>query len=233
MMSRTAYPPIQPLRDAGESSVPLSVSASGLVRPEPWLPAHHDGLVVLHGHQAVLRLGLRASVDLALAGESVTYVDGAHSFDPFVIGRLARIASVPPRQLLAAIRVSRAATCHQMVQLVTERLGESLREARGRAIILSGPLEPLYDESVPAAEAVRLAQVLFASLRLLSSQGCRILCLCPPPSLQRRTHLLEALRRKADRVIEAVEGPEGLVLRERRASLLSSWSLPHEAWTGL
>ncbi len=237
MMSRTSFPHSQPMRLQAmgktiESPGPMPLPLQALGHQGPWRLTQHDGLVLFHGHPAVLRLGLCAAVDLGLAGEQVLYLDGANSFDPFALGRLARDAGAPPRTILSSIRVSRAFTCHQMVQLVTERLGPALGAARGSAVILSGPLEPFYDEAVSAAEAVRLAQVLFASLRLLAGQGCRILCLCPPPSLQRRTHLLEALRRRADRVIEAVEGGEGLLLRERRAGVLSSWHIPHEAWPG-
>lgn len=238
MMSRTSFPQILPLRlpsvhATTEFSVPSPVPVDRLVHQGPWRLTQSDGLVVLHGHPAVLQLGLCAAVDRSLAGEPLFYLDGANAFDPFLIGRLARAAGSLPRMILPSIQVSRAFTCHQMVQLVTERLGPALRAARSSAVILSGPLETFYDETVPAAEAVRLAQVLFASLRLLAGQGCRVLCLCPPPALPRRGHLLEALRRKADRVIEAVEGQEGLLLREWRAGVLSTWHIPREAWLGV
>ncbi|MDE3018611.1 MAG: hypothetical protein KGI53_06300 [Nitrospirota bacterium] len=231
MTSRTSFPQIQSLRlpsmrETVESSVPSPIPVHRLVNEGPWRLTQSDGLVLLHGHPAVLQLGLCAAVDRSLTGEPLFYLDGANSFDPFLIGSLTRAAWPLPHAILPSIHLSRAFTCRQMVQLVTERLGPALRDARASAIILSGPLEPFYDETVPAAKAVRLAQVLFASLRLLVGQGCRILCLCPPPSLPRRGHLLEALRRRADRVIDAVESHEGLLLRERRAGVLSSWRIP-------
>ena len=180
MMSRTSFPYSQPMRPSSmghaiESPDPRPIPLRALVRQGPWRLTQSDGLVVLHGHPTVLRLGLCAAVDRGLAGEPVLYVDGANSFNPFAIGWLARDAGSLPRTILSSIRVSRASTCHQMVQLVTERLGPALRAARGSSVILSGPLEPFYDETVPAAEAVRLAQVLFASLRLLTGQGGRVL----------------------------------------------------------
>jgi hypothetical protein len=192
----------------------------------------NDGLVLLHGHPAVLQVGLLAAMDRERAGEPLFYLEGGTVFDPLQADRLGRDAGPLPRVIPSSIRVSRAVTCQQMVQLVRERLGPALRASRSGAVILSGPLEPFYEETVPAAEAVRLAQVLFASLRLLAGQGCPVLCLCPTPSLPRRGHLLEALRRKADRVIEAVEGHEGLLLRERHAGVLSSWCIPHAALAG-
>jgi len=232
MMSRTSFPQTQPMRTSlpgREVELAGSTSASlpPLLRRAPWQLNQTDGLVVLHGHPTVLRLGLWATADRSLAGESVWYVDGANVVDSFAIDQLSRAAALRPRTIPSSIHVSRALTCYQMVQLVTERVGPALRTFRNRAIVLSGPLEPFYDEAVSAAEAVRLAQVLFTSLRLLAGQGCPILCLCPPPLLQRRTHLLEALQQKADRVIEAMEDGEGLLLRERRAGILSSWRVPH------
>lgn len=237
MTSRTSFPhtpPVQvpPRGKATESAGPRPASWHRPFRQGLWRLIQHDGLVLLHGHPAVLQLGLCAAVDRGLAGEPLFYLEGAAAFDPFPIGRLACDAGALPHAILSSIQVSRAGTCHQMVQLVRERLGPALRASRGGAIILSGPLEPFYDETVPAAEAVRLAQVLFASLRLLAGQGCLVLCLCPPPALPRRGHLLETLRRKADRVIEAVEGHEGLLLRERHAGVLSSWCIPHDALVG-
>lgn len=237
MTSRTSflYSPLMqgpPRGKATESAGPRPASWHRPFRQGLWRLIQNDGLVLLHGHPAVLQLGLLAVMDRGRAGEPLFYLEGGTIFDPLPIDRPGREASSLPHAIPSSIRMSRAVTCHRMVQLVMERLGPALRASRGGTVILSGPLEPFYEETVPAAEAVRLAQVLFASLRLLAGQGCLVLCLCPPPSLPRRGHLLEALRRKADRVIEAVEGPEGLLLRERHAGVLSSWCIPHEALAG-
>jgi hypothetical protein len=118
------------------------------------------GLVLLSGPPAVYRLGLCAAVDRALAGEPVLYLAGANVFDPFLVGRLARASRVAPAHVLQQIRVSRAFTCHQMVRLVTDCLPSALRTYDARFVILAGPLDTLYDQSVPEPEAVRLFRAM-------------------------------------------------------------------------
>ena len=110
------------------------------------------GLVLLSGPPSVYRLGLCAAVDRALAGEPVLYLAGANVFDPFLVGRLARASRVAPAHVLQQIHVSRAFTCHQMVRLVTDCLPSALRTYDARFVILAGPLDTLYDQSVPEPE---------------------------------------------------------------------------------
>ena len=62
------------------------------------VPFHpNDRLLLLYGHALVFQLGLYAATERALAGEPVLYLDGANTFDPFVIGRLARAHRHTPR----------------------------------------------------------------------------------------------------------------------------------------
>ncbi len=204
-----------------------------IVRHGPLHLQQADGLVLLHGHDAVLRLGLYAAADRALAGESVLYLDGANVFDPFVISRLARVSHVLPRTLLTSIHLSRAFTCHQMTRLITESLPTALRTARTRTVIVSGPFETFYDEAVPAVERARLAQALVASLRTQARRGCRVLCLCPPPPVQQggvEALLLPHLRAQANRVITVTNTGDSLALRDEHLRSAKSWHIPHTTW---
>lgn len=207
-----------------------------VVRHGPLHLQQADGLVLLHGHDAVLRLGLYAAADRALTGESVLYLDGANAFDPFVISRLARLSHVLPRTLLTSIHLSRAFTCHQMTRLVTDNLPTALRTARARTVIASGPFETFYDQSVPAVERARLAQALITALRTLARRGCRILCLCPPPPIQQdgvEALLLPHLRAQADRVIAVTDTGDSLALREEHLRSAKSWHIPRASWGNL
>ena len=130
------------------------------------------GLVLLSGPSSVYRLGLCAAVDRALAGEPVLYLAGANVFDPFLVGRLARASRVAPAQVLQQIHVSRAFTCHQMVRLVTDCLPSALRIYDARFVILAGPLDTLYDQSVPEPEAMRLFRAMTEALRAYGRAGC-------------------------------------------------------------
>jgi hypothetical protein len=204
-----------------------------VVRHGPLHLQQGDGLVLLHGHEAVLRLGLYAAADRALAGESVLYLDGANAFDPFVVSRLARTSHVLPRTILTSIHLSRAFTCHQMTRLVTDGLPEALRAHRARTVIVSGPFETFYDETVPAVERARLAQTLVASLRALARRGCRILCVCPPPPVQQGgvdSLLLPHLCAHADRVIAVTDTGDSLALRDEHLRSAKSWHIPRTTW---
>jgi hypothetical protein len=211
----------------------LSAPLPAILKEGPLRVTPQDGLVLIHGHPAALRLGHYAAAAQALAGEPVLFLDGAQAFDPFVISRIARDTGAPPRALLAAIHVSRAFTCQQMVRLVTERLAAALTTYRNSTVILAGPLETFYEQTVPAEEARRQAQVLFAALRQLTGQGLRLLCLCPSAAPGRREHLLETLRLRADRVVTLSETTGGLLLREKREGLPRFWRIPREIWERL
>ncbi len=193
------------------------------------------GLVLLSGHAAVYRLGLCAAVDRALAGEPVLYLAGANVFDPFLVGRLAKTAHVAPAQVLQQIHVSRAFTCHQMVRLVTDCLPSALQQYESRFVVLSGPLETLYDQSVPVSEVMRLFRTMLASLQRLAQEDVRILCVSPLPlvSSDRRRGFLDTLRAQAHRAIEVRDTEDGLWLDERGQRTARRWNIPGPVWTRL
>jgi len=192
------------------------------------VPFHPDDrLLLLYGHPLVFRLGLYAATERVLAGEPVVYLDGANTFDPFVIGRLARAHRRQPRKVLTMIHVARAFTCHQMERLVSDCLAEALDRYQARIAILSGLFDTFYDQAVPEQEALRLFGRMMESVTRLTQQGSTVLCLCPPAPILTRTsrRCLDQLRGQADRVIR-VEEEQGLVRLEEEGSATSqSWEV--------
>lgn len=186
------------------------------------IPFHTDhSLMVLHGHPLVLRLGLHAAADRALAGEPVVYLDGANTFDPFVIGRLARAHRQAPRKVLSLVHVARAFTCHQMERLVSDCLEEALTRYQARIALVSGLFETFYDEAVPFHEVGRLAGRMMQQLRRMAQRGYVLVCLCPPvPAVTRSRHrLIEQLCGQADRVIRVSEAQgQGIIRIEEEAN---------------
>lgn len=180
------------------------------------VPFHPDDrLLLLYGHQLVFRLGLYVATERVMAGEPVVYLDGANTFDPFVIGRLARAHRRQPRAVLSMIHVARAFTCHQMERLVTDCLEAALDRYQARVAMLSGLFETFYDQAIPEQEAWRLFGRTMGAVTRLAQQGYRLLCLCPPaPVLTRNSRrCLDQLRGQADRVIRVRE-EQGLVRLE-------------------
>jgi hypothetical protein len=186
------------------------------------------GLVLLSGPPSVYRLGLCAAVDRALAGEPVLYLAGANVFDPFLVGRLARASRVAPAHVLQQIHVSRAFTCHQMVRLVTDCLPSALRTYDARFVILAGPLDTLYDQSVPEAEAMRLFRAMTDTLQHMAEQAVQVLYVSPLPPLESggRSRFVAALRAQARRAIDLHEAEDGLWLHEEGGLEPKRWMIP-------
>ena len=192
-------------------------------------------LVLLSGPPSIYRLGLCAAVDRALAGEPVLYLAGANVFDPFLVGRLARASRVAPAHVLQQIHVSRAFTCHQMVRLVTDCLPSALRTYDARFVILAGPLDTLYDQSVPEPEAIRLFRAMTEALQGLADQATQVLCVSPlaPPESGGRSRFVAALRAQARRVIDLCEAEDGLWLQEEGGPEPRRWMIPRPLWNRL
>jgi hypothetical protein len=193
------------------------------------------GMVLLSGPPSVYRLGLCAAVDRALAGEPVLYLAGANVFDPFLVGRLARANQVAPAQVLQQIHVSRAFTCHQMVRLVTDCLPSALRTYEARFVILAGPLDTLYDQSVPEPEAMRLFRAMTEALQHMAELAVQVLCVTPlaPSESGGRSRFVAALRTQACRVIDLCEAEDGLWLQEEGGPEPRRWIIPRPLWNRL
>jgi hypothetical protein len=151
------------------------------------------------------------------------------------VGRLARASRVTPAQVLQQIHVSRAFTCHQMVRLVTDCLPSALRTYDARFVILAGPLDTLYDQSVPEPEARRLFRAMTEVLQHMVDQDVQILCVSPlaPPESGGRSRFVAALRTQARRVIDLCEAEDGLWLQEVRGPEPKRWMIPHLLWNQL
>ena len=187
-----------------------------------------DRLVLFHGHPLVFRLGLYASAEQALTGEPVVYLDGAHTFDPFFIGRMARAHRRQPRALLSLIHVARAFSCHQLERLISDCLMSALDRYQARIAIVSGLFETLYDQAVPEQEGMRLFGRMMEASQKLAQQGYVVLCLCPQaPMLTRASRrCLDQLRGQADRVIRVEEGQGVVKLHDEGDQSGQPWEIP-------
>jgi hypothetical protein len=166
-----------------------------------WNP--NDRLTVLSGHPLASRVALHLVADRAMAGEPVVYLDGAHTFDPFFIGRLARGRRQQPRKVLAMIHVARAFTALQMERLLSNCLAGALERYQARIAVLSGLVETLSDETLSERDVARLSDRMLESIGHLTQQGVSLLCPCPavPRSAAPAHRLFAGLCSTADRCI--------------------------------
>ena len=122
--------------------------------------------------------------------------------------------TAPPhtlKQALARITLARAFTCYQMLTLLSET--PAIPNQPTLALDL---LATFYDESVPAAEALRLLERCLADLRRLSTQAPVVVSARPPrpgrgftygfTPESARPELMEALKAAADEMV-AWEAP--------------------------
>jgi hypothetical protein len=187
-----------------------------------------DRLILMHGHPLVFRLGLYAAGERVLAGDPIVYLDGAHTFDPFFIGRMARAHRRQPRALLSMIHVARAFTCHQLERLISDCLMSALERYQSHMAILSGLFDTLYDQGVPEHEAMRLFGRMMDAGHKLARQGFTLLFLCPQtPMLTRASRrCLDQMRGQADRAIRVEEAHGLLTLHDEGEQTGKQWEIP-------
>jgi hypothetical protein len=174
-------------------------------------------ITLAHGgpRASIKQLALHIAYAASARGKTVVFLDGANSFDPFLISGLARSAGLVPEELLGRIHISRAFTCHQMQALIVERLGDRLGDASNRpgasVAIVSGLLDTFYDESVQFSEARKLLESATAELARLAGRGARIFITCPDsklPLASKQKRFLDLMKKISHSTIRIEEETE-------------------------
>jgi hypothetical protein len=182
------------------------------------------------------------ALHMAFAGiarqKPVVFLDGANSFDPFLLSKAARSAGLVPEELLSRVHISRAFTCHQMHALVVERLAGALEQFDTNVAIISGLLDTFYDQDVPFAETYDLLRKTMAEFTRLAGNGARILLACPDTPLpleSRQRRFVNLLKRRADKVLRS-DGSDSEArfslekpYRKHYGALRIPW-LPQQRW---
>jgi hypothetical protein len=163
------------------------------------LPGLPSGPAVFAGDDACLTVGLLVGLQAAQkTGRTLLVVDGANAFDPFLVADLARRSGRRPDIFLDRIRLCRVFTCHQLEALLRGRLQAAASRWEAAAVYLSGLLDPLLDEDVPAGEARRIFRLIPPALRWLQARGRTVVVACPPPqTVPGREEFFPALCRAA------------------------------------
>src|SRR5215217_8258843 len=183
------------------------------------IPFHpNNRLTIVWGHHEVLRLSVKAATARALAGEPVVYLDGAQSFDPFMIGRLAKAGRQQPRTILGLIHVARAFSGYQMERLMSNCLAGAMERYQARAAVISGLCEIVNDDTTTDREIARLSDRILESIRQLRLQGHSLLCPVPtiPAATASSYRLFTGLCGLADDLIGVREEEGKMHLEEMR-----------------
>jgi hypothetical protein len=162
-----------------------------------------DGKIgLLYSDLSLTRLALYGITLITTDGYAVWVLDGANSFNAYVVARLARRWGYAPEPILERIKLSRAFTCYQMKELVTRRLASPLDPPQGTAIFCFGLLETFYDEDVKIVDAVQMIKMILATFTALTQRGYTILITASEPRTEQkeRVVLLNLLKASAQRV---------------------------------
>jgi hypothetical protein len=119
---------------------------------------------VLYGPRCPHQLALHVVGQLLLTGQEVLVLDGANSFDAYLLSRMAQATGQRPEHVLSRLMISRAFTCHQMAELVMTKLAPAVKKRRYNFVLCAGLLATFYDEDVPLVEAKRLLGKVLAKI---------------------------------------------------------------------
>ncbi len=138
--------------------------------------------------------------------ESVVFIDGGNSFNPYLMTRYCRMFSVGERSVMDKVQLSRAFTCHQMSALLGEHLESAVIRFGAGAVVVSDPA-CLYVERAAEEDVMDEFQQAYRHLREITySRRLTTLIVCS----NRMPHFLdggsvEDLRqRRADRCTEMI-----------------------------
>jgi hypothetical protein len=162
-----------------------------------------DGKIgLLYSDLSLTQLALYGITLITADGYAVWVLDGANSFNAYVVARLARRWGYAPETILERIKLSRAFTCYQMKELVTQRLASFLGQPKGTAIFCLGLLETFYDEDVKIVDAVRMIKMIAATFTALARCGYTILITAREPRAEQKDRLvlLNLFKASAQRV---------------------------------
>jgi hypothetical protein len=153
------------------------------------------------GAHTPTRTLLMALTALAAQGHALRVFDGGNRFDGYFVARMARRFTssttaqepIDPHAILNRIRLSRAFTCFQMVDLIENT------PTSPEPLFILDLLSTFYDESVPLRDTKRLLSITIAHLKRLASTGPVIVGARQPRSLVKdRWTLLDQLQLAAD-----------------------------------
>lgn len=173
---------------------------SGLEGPValPWREGHEkmpSGIALITGRRSYTRQRMHALlVELALAGPVRVLIGGNH-YDHYRVNYALAAATPHYEHVLGNhIHLSRAETCYQMVELLTQTQADPVPS------LVLDLLATFYDEGAPERE---INQLLFEAVLELRRLSRGALVAVSAHTGQNRPWLLEVIKKTVDRV----EGP--------------------------
>lgn len=127
-------------------------------------------LTVLYGEKSCQtvaeQLCVRSQLPIDAGGfdSASVFIDGGNTFDVYHVSNYAALLQLDRDEALRRIKVSRAFTCYQLVNLLVEKLPELLCEEKVRLVVVASLLEMFMDPEIDAKEAKHTVNFLSAFL---------------------------------------------------------------------
>jgi hypothetical protein len=143
-------------------------------------------LTLLYGERTCQAVAEQLCVRSQLSSErggldaASVFIDGGNVFDLYRVSAYARILELDRATVLRRIKVSRAFTCYQLVNLVIEKLPKLLREEEAGLVVVANFLDMFMDPEIERVEAKRTVNFLSGRLaRLAREENIVLVVTCP------------------------------------------------------
>jgi len=179
----------------------LATSIEKASPPKPWaLPTH--GLTLFYGCPEMSRLSHYFLPKVLVAERRVLYLDGANQISPLLISRFARQRGLDPSVFNRLIRVSRAFTCFQLMELIA-RVPKFLTTFSADLVVVTAVPDLFFDEDVRESQARASFQHALEGLAVLSQLPISVAIFSDATSFKtRRMSFFHALCKQSDQVLK-------------------------------
>jgi hypothetical protein len=186
------------------------------------LQAYSRQLTLLYGEkicQVAEQLCVRSqlSPDQGGLGAASVFIDGGNTFDLYQISAYANVLELDRATVLRRIKVSRAFTCYQLVNLVVEKLPKLLNEGKIGLVVIANLLDMFMDPEIDLTEAKRTISFLSGCLAQLAREEDIVLVVtCPKQKDDRDIALRQFIVNRAHVVLRAEQmGRESIFVLEK------------------
>ncbi|KXA93042.1 hypothetical protein AKJ65_06730 [candidate division MSBL1 archaeon SCGC-AAA259E19] len=149
---------------------------------------------------------------------TVLWLDGANSFNPYRIARIARSGGKTPDEVLESVYISRAFTCYQMSSLVLEKSSGAIEKHDPQLLIITGIPSLFYHSDIPRDEAEKALDPLLEALPDLALETEMLLMTSRPDGEVERSEIFSKTESAADVVVKPVAGSRKVDIELKRKS---------------
>jgi len=167
-------------------------------------------LVVLYGGKVCKTLAeqfcVRSQLPVSAGGFNATsvFIDAGNTFDVYQVSNYAGMLQLDPDEVLRKIKVSRAFTCYQLVNLIVEKLPELLNTENVKLVVVANLLDMFFDPEIDSREAKHTVNFLSAFLaRFAREKEIALVIVCPTSEDEREAFLRQFLTSRAQVVLKA------------------------------